>query len=96
MIKDNREIPDTLMVTWDYGGVLLMFEQINANSAPANVQGSEMELRGTLGTMYIHSNRWEVVPEKVTDMPFPARTPLDRGWRSPGIRRRPCALRARS
>ena len=78
VIKDNREIPDTLMVTWDYGGVLVMFEQINANGAPPNIQGSEMELRGTLGTMYIHSNRWEVVPEKVTDMEFGTRTPLDR------------------
>ena len=78
VIKDNREIPDTLMVTWDYGGVLMMFEQINANAAPPNIQGSEMELRGTLGTMYIHSNRWEVVPEKVTDLEFPPRTPLDR------------------
>jgi len=78
VIKDNREIPDTLMVTWDYGGVLMMFEQINANGAPPNIQGSDMELRGTLGTMYIHSNRWEVVPENVTDMEFGSRTPLDR------------------
>ena len=78
VIQDNREIPDTLMVTWDYGNVLMMFEQINANSAAPNVQNSEMELRGTLGTMYIHSNRWEVVPEKVTDMEFGERTPLDR------------------
>ena len=78
VIKDNREIPDTLMVTWDYGNVLVMFEQINGNGAPPNTQNSEMELRGTLGTMYIHSNRWEVVPEKVTDKEFFARTPLDR------------------
>ena len=78
IVKDNREIPDTLMVTWDYGGVLMMFEQINANAAPPNIQNSEMELRGTLGTMYIHSNRWEVVPEKVTEKEFFSRTPLDR------------------
>ena len=37
-----------------------------------------MELRGTKGTVYLHSNRWEVVPEKVTDENVPARTPLDR------------------
>lgn len=77
-IEDNREIPDTMQVIWDYGNMLMQFEQINANAAPWNAQNSDMELRGTLGTMYIHSNRWEVVPEKVTDTAFGARTPLDR------------------
>jgi predicted dehydrogenase len=77
-VKDNREIPDTLEVIWDFDGTLVMFAQYNANSAPGNLQGSEMELRGTKGTMYIHGGRWEVVPEKVTDKISYARTPLDR------------------
>jgi len=77
-VKDNREIPDTLEVIWDFDGTLVMFAQYNANSAPGNLQGSEMELRGTKGTMYIHGNRWEVAPEKVTDKTSYARTPLDR------------------
>ena len=78
VVKDNREIPDTLEVIWDFDGTLMMFAQYNANSAPGNLQGSEMELRGTKGTMYIHGNRWEVVPDKVTDKISYARTPLDR------------------
>jgi len=78
-VTDNREIPDTMEVIWDYGDALITFSQFNANSAPANIQSSDMEIRGTLGTMYLHSNRFEVVPEKVTDMAFPPRTPLDRG-----------------
>jgi predicted dehydrogenase len=79
VIDDNREIPDTLEVLWQYDGPTLMsFTQYDANSAPSNAQGSEMELRGTKGTMYIHGNRWEVVPEKITDLDFFARTPLDR------------------
>lgn len=77
-VKDNREIPDTLEALWDFGETIMMFAQYNANSAPGNVQGSEMELRGTKGTMYIHGNRWEVVPDKYTDMSRFARTPLDR------------------
>src|SRR5581483_4093473 len=77
-VRDNREIPDTLEVLWDFSGVLVMFAQYNANAAPGNVQGAEIELRGTKGTMYIHSNRWEVVPEKITDQTSFARTPLDR------------------
>ena len=78
-IKDNREIPDTLEVLWEYGGpTLVVFSQYNANGAAPNARDSEMELRGTKGTMYISGARWEVVPENVTDMTFPARTPLDR------------------
>jgi hypothetical protein len=37
-----------------------------------------MEIRGTKATMYIFGNRWEVVPERVTEVHFGARTPLDR------------------
>ena len=59
---------------------MVIFAQYNCNAAPGNNQpGSEMELRGTKGTMYIHAGRWEVVPEKITEQITPARTPLDRG-----------------
>ncbi|MBV8820493.1 MAG: Gfo/Idh/MocA family oxidoreductase [Acidobacteriaceae bacterium] len=78
-IEDNREVPDTLDALWQFDGpTLLTFSQYNANGAPWNAQNSEMELRGTKGTMYLHLNRWEIVPEKVSDRDFPARTPLDR------------------
>jgi predicted dehydrogenase len=77
-VKDNREIPDTLEVVWDFGGVLVMFCQVNANGAPGNIRNAEIELRGTKGTMYMNADSWEVVPEKVTEMAVPARTPLDR------------------
>ncbi len=77
-IRDSREIPDTLQATWDFGDSMMVFTQINANAAPGNIKGAEMVLRGTKGTMYIDLNGWEVVPERITDVPVPARTPLDR------------------
>lgn len=77
-VKDNREIPDTCEVHWDFGDLLLSFVQYNANAAPATMKGAEMEIRGTKGTLYIYSNRWEVVPENTTEMLFGQRTPLDR------------------
>lgn len=77
-IKDNREIPDTLEALWDFDGTMVIFSQYNANAAPGNAQAADMEIRGTKGTMYLHSNRWEVVPEKNTELPLPARTPVDR------------------
>jgi predicted dehydrogenase len=77
-IKDNREIPDTAEVLWDFGGTLVVFTQYNANGASPNPRNSELEIRGTKGTMYLQSGRWEVVPEKTTETLFGARTPLDR------------------
>ncbi len=79
VIEDNREIPDTLEVLWEYeGGHILNFSQCDGNIAPGNVQNAEMMLRGTKGTMYIHSRRWEVVPEAINDRPRYPRSPIDR------------------
>ena len=66
-IQDNREIPDTLQVLWEFDNTLVAFEQYNANGAPGNVPNSEIELRGTKGTMYIRNSSWDVVPEKIGD-----------------------------
>jgi predicted dehydrogenase len=66
-IKDNREIPDTMEVLWDFGDTLMVFCQYNANNAPGNLKGSEMELRGTKGTLYIRNSAWEVVPEEISE-----------------------------
>jgi predicted dehydrogenase len=77
-VGDNREIPDTLEALWDFDGTLVVFSQYNANSAPGNAMGAEMELRGTKGTMYVFGNRYEIVPEKTTEMLLGNRTPLDR------------------
>lgn len=77
-MKDNREIPDTLEAVWDYDGVMMTFTQINANSAAGNGLKTEMMIRGTKGTMYLNLDRWEVVPEPITEMQLPQRTPTDR------------------
>ncbi len=67
-IKDNREIPDTMEVMWEFEGpTLVTFSQFNANAAPCNLRNSEMELRGTKGTMYIENSRWEVAPERISE-----------------------------
>lgn len=78
-IEDNREIPDTLEVVWEYpSGILVTFTQINANAGVWSLPGCEVELRGTKGTLFLFGNRYEVVPDQITPNEFPARTPLDR------------------
>jgi predicted dehydrogenase len=40
-IRDNREIPDTLEVLWEFDGpTLMVFTQYNASAAPSNLQDS--------------------------------------------------------
>jgi predicted dehydrogenase len=77
-IRDNREIPDTLEVLWEFDNTLVAFMQCNNNASPGNLQDAEMELRGTKGAMFIHQNRWEVVPERLSQATKGANNPVDR------------------
>jgi predicted dehydrogenase len=86
-VDDNREIPDTMEALWHYpGDTLVTYSQYNANGADAAAKPCEIEFRGTQGTLYVKSNSWEVVPEKITQHEFPKRSPIDRsverGWRT--------------
>jgi predicted dehydrogenase len=78
-LRDNREIPDTLEAIWEYpGGTLATFSQFNATAGTWSLPGCEVELRGTLGTLYLFGNGYQVVPDALPAVPFPARTPIDR------------------
>jgi predicted dehydrogenase len=69
-VQDNREIPDTLECMWEFDApVLVSFTQSNASGAPGNLKNSEIEFRGTKGTMYVRNSAWEVVPDNLNDFP---------------------------
>lgn len=79
VVEDNREIPDTMEAVWEYDGCLATFSQINANAAPGNMKGVEMEFRGTKGTLYMHEGRgFEIVPENIRTEELPALSPIKR------------------
>ena len=85
-IKDNREIPDTLEAVWTYpGNTLVTFTQINTNAAAMSQPRAEIVFHGTLGTLYLTGGGYEVVPDQLPAVEFPARTPVDRAaersWR---------------
>jgi hypothetical protein len=78
-VTDNREVPDTLEVIWQYpGNTLVTFTQINTNGAGSTARPGEIEFRGTKGTLYVQWNGYEIVPEMLTPNEFPVRSPLTR------------------
>src|ERR1051326_5494451 len=78
-MHDNREIPDTLEAVWQYpAGTLVTFSQFNANAGQWSLPGCELELRGTLGTLYLFGDGYEVIPDAISEDEFPARSPLTR------------------
>jgi len=77
-VDDNREIPDTLEVVWQYDRVLVTFSQYNANNAPGNPRGADVEFRGTKGTLYCGYGEFVVEPQKVRVEPMPPKDPLRR------------------
>jgi predicted dehydrogenase len=78
-VQDNREIPDTMEVVWEFPGpTLVVFMQTNANGAAGSAKRTEIELRGTQGTLYLNEHDWEIVPERQMPEGRFARTPLDR------------------
>jgi predicted dehydrogenase len=77
-VADNRDIPDTLEVIWEYPGpTLVTFSQYNANSSPGNLRGTELEFRGTKGTLLVQEGLgFVVLPEQVRTEELPALSPL--------------------
>jgi predicted dehydrogenase len=69
-IQDNREIPDTMECLWEFDRPLMVsFLQSEGNGAAGNGRNSEIEFRGTKGTMYVRNSAWEIVPEPISDFP---------------------------
>ncbi len=79
LIADNREIPDTLEVLWQYpGNTLVSFTQINANAGPPNSPNAMVEFRGSKGTLYVTWSGYELLPDVLAPDEIPARGPLTR------------------
>jgi predicted dehydrogenase len=64
VIDDDRTIPDTMEVTFEFAsGRLAIFGQYEASGNSALRRG-EVEVRGTEGTLYISDRGYEIVPER--------------------------------
>ncbi|MGH9657627.1 MAG: Gfo/Idh/MocA family protein, partial [Bryobacteraceae bacterium] len=67
-IKDNRDTPDTLQVTYEYPGFLCTYENRVHNGQSMFAQGYGILFHGTNGTMFVDRSRYKVIPEKGADL----------------------------
>jgi predicted dehydrogenase len=63
-VDDDRTIPDTMEVTFQFAsGRLAVFGQYETSMNPTLASG-EIELRGTKGTAYVSERQYEILPER--------------------------------
>jgi predicted dehydrogenase len=63
-VDDDRTIPDTMEVCFEFAsGRLVIFGQYEASGNKPFPSG-EIELRGTLGTVYVNTKGYQIEPEK--------------------------------
>jgi predicted dehydrogenase len=77
-LDDDRTVPDTLEVIFEFAsGRLAMFGQYEASGNPA-LRSGEIEFRGTLGTAYTSEGNFEFIAERAGQFqkPGPRTTPL--------------------
>jgi predicted dehydrogenase len=63
-IKDNRDTPDTLQVTYEYPGFIATYENRLGNANSMFQQNYGILFHGSKGTMFVDRRRCDIHPEK--------------------------------
>ena len=67
-VKDNRETPDTLQVTYEYPGFIAVYENRSSNSQSMFEKGGGILFHGTKATMFVDRSGFKIVPERGSDV----------------------------
>lgn len=68
-VKDNRETPDTLQVTFEYpGGFVATYENREFNAQSMFNQPYGILFHGTKGTLFVDRKLYRLIPEKDSDL----------------------------
>jgi len=63
-VDDDRDIPDTLTVLFEFESGRTVQFQVNEASGGYSIPGGEIELRGTKGTIIANQNGYSITPAK--------------------------------
>jgi predicted dehydrogenase len=63
-VKDSRTIPDTAEVIFEFASGMLMTFGTYEASGQTGLKAGEIELRGTLGSVFADINRFEITPDR--------------------------------
>jgi predicted dehydrogenase len=64
VLRDNRDTPDTLIVTYEYPGFLCTYENREGNGQPMDGHGYGITFYGTDATLFIDREYFEIKSEK--------------------------------
>jgi predicted dehydrogenase len=67
-LKDNRETPDTLQVTYEYPGFVATYENRTSNAQSMFNKGYGILFHGTKGTLFVDRSLYQLIPEKNSDL----------------------------
>lgn len=62
-LKDNRETPDTVHVTWEYPGFIATYTNRVCNQHPEFNETYGIRFYGTEGTLFVDRGGWKIIPE---------------------------------
>jgi predicted dehydrogenase len=62
-LQDNRETPDTLLVTYEYPGWICTYENRECNGSRIFDKGYGITFHGTEGTLFVDRSGFEILPE---------------------------------
>lgn len=63
-LKDNRDTPDVLQVTYEYPGFIAVYENRESNAQSMFNKGGGILFHGTEGTMFVDRREFTIVPER--------------------------------
>ena len=67
-LKDNRETPDTLQVTYEYPKFIAVYENRSSNSESMFQKGGGILFHGAQGTMFVDRSEYYIVPERGSNL----------------------------
>lgn len=67
-LKDNRETPDTLQVTYEYPGFIATYENRNNNAQAMFPKGGGILFHGHKGTLFVDRSEYYILPERGSDL----------------------------